>query len=296
MSDKKMLIGERRALLGLVVDRALFWVSTKIRQRARLRSDIGSIIAPFDDTVSLNVFATGRYESTHVDAIRAIIDGSALDLTIVPGGIFVDVGANIGVYPIIFANRFKSVIALEANPIVFRILEANMASKEIANVSCINLGASNEKRSAMLYVRRNGDLSGGRLNDPGMPSARVAMQVQLDTLDNILQREEMETVSLLKIDVEGHEPDVLMGASRTLDRSSPVVLFEVHNPPQARACISILRQHGYGRFARFTRKPNMFSAMAYTKGIFEGLPVAVSEFDENVTRFEALVCAVKPSK
>jgi FkbM family methyltransferase len=293
----KKHIGERRSLLGLIADHALFWVSTKIRQRARPRSHIGNIVASIDDIISLRVFATGRYESTHVDALSAIIAGSAPDdLRIAPGGIFVDVGANIGLYPIIFANHFKLVVALEANPIAFKVLEANVALKELTNVRCVCCGAFSEKRGATFYVPSNGNLGWGSLKARDMPAGSMEMQVQLDTLNNILSQEESEKVSLLKIDVEGCESDVLAGASRILDRSGPMVLFEVLNAPQAHACISILRQHGYSRFVRFSRKADTFAATAYVRALIEGLAVTVSEFDENDLKFEALVCAIKPSK
>jgi FkbM family methyltransferase len=223
---------------------------------------------------------------------KEIINGAVASLIIVPGGVFVDVGANLGLHPIIFADWFKSVIAFETNPIIFKVREANVALKDIKNVCCVCSGVSSENRNATFYIPRNGNLSRGTLNPWDVPSGVVEVQVQLDTLDNILMQEESEKVSLLKIDVEGHEANVLNGASHTLERSGSIVLFEVLDTQQGRACVSILRQHGYTRFMTFGRKPD--SSTAYAKAFFSSLAIAVADFDESKIGVEALVCAVKP--
>jgi hypothetical protein len=74
------------------------------------------------------------------------------------------------------------------------------------------------------------------------------------TLDQVFEQEGIERVDFLKLDVEGAEELVLRGAQSLLERSRPIVLFEVN--PQANegaglavsACWDFLRQMGYDFF------------------------------------------------
>lgn len=59
-----------------------------------------------DDTVGMRVFATGEYRSTHVAAIQTLIESShqLLGFKINTDAVCVDVGANIGLYSIVFSG------------------------------------------------------------------------------------------------------------------------------------------------------------------------------------------------
>ena len=61
------------------------------------------------------------------------------------------------------------------------------------------------------------------------PSPNNYEIVRLNTLDNLLKNKKI--IDLLKIDVEGHELEVLKGSNKTLDRTK-IVLIEIHNTNQ----------------------------------------------------------------
>lgn len=131
--------------------------------------------------------------------------------TLHPGDLFVDVGANIGIYTLLIASRGCDVIAVEPASEARRLLEVNLAlnglEAEIVDAALgrtsgratltADLGSSN-------YVVPNGE-SGG-ITEPATP-------VTVTTLDDLLGD---RTAAGVKIDVEGFELDVVLGGCRSL--------------------------------------------------------------------------------
>ena len=52
------------------------------------------------------------------------------------------------------------------------------------------------------------------------------IEVEIDTLDNFVQKHDIDDIALIKLDVEGHEEDVLRGAIETLNNQKPIVVME----------------------------------------------------------------------
>src|SRR5579862_2588267 len=111
----------RRPLAELVGDNLSYGVLRWLRRRATRKDDLRRIVAPIDDVCGLRLISTGRFELTQLDAIRTLItspDGIA-GKTIDPRGLFIDVGANIGIYTMALSQYFDSTIAFEASPLTF---------------------------------------------------------------------------------------------------------------------------------------------------------------------------------
>jgi hypothetical protein len=102
-------------------------------------------------------------------------------------------------------------------------------------------------------------------------------------------------VSLMKIDVEGHEPEVLRGAKSVLKRDGPVVLFEILSGPVGQACIEMLRACGYDRFVTFKRAlaGKRGGIGGYVDSLLNGVPIIISEANLPELDHEALICAVR---
>jgi FkbM family methyltransferase len=139
-----------------------------------------------------------------------------------PGDTFVDVGANVGYYSVLASRIVGStgtVLAVEPQPAALSMLALNGTGRE-SPITVVAVGASDETGSSQLWVRPEGDKSS---LSPGGSATPVS--VPLDTLDHLCAG--LSRVTLLKIDVEGHELQVLRGARSTISRHRPWICFEL---------------------------------------------------------------------
>jgi FkbM family methyltransferase len=119
------------------------------------------------------------------------------------GGLFVDVGANVGTYTIWAAEAGADVIALEPAADTFGLLLENIALNGY-QVTALQAAAGDHCGSARFTVGRD---AGNHL-DPG-----GAAETSLVTIDSLIGNRH---VTGMKVDVEGFEIDVLRGCARAL--------------------------------------------------------------------------------
>jgi FkbM family methyltransferase len=158
---------------------------------------------------------------------------STLDRFLAPGQVFIDVGANYGIYTAVASRMVGDagqVIAFEPAKDAYRILDRNLAINGLRNVRTLRLALSNRSDRALL--RLHPDSSRNVLtweSDVTGPFEEVSTA----TLDSVLTQYGVDQVHFIKLDVEGAEELVLEGARLLFGRAKPVVLFEV-NPDGAR--------------------------------------------------------------
>ena len=139
-------------------------------------------------------------------------------------GIALDIGANLGLFTYRLSKSFRHVYAFEINPdLAAPILEYNPG-----NITLYSCGLSSAPRIAKLYVpvMRGSPLTGwASLNPRNLPAAQsfVEKDVEVKPLDGF----GLTGVDFIKIDVEGHELEVIQGAAATIEQSRPVLLVEV---------------------------------------------------------------------
>lgn len=112
---------------------------------------------------------------------------------------------------------------------------------------------------AMLSDKDDEEISSLIRTHPGTASAQGTQKVSSTTLDSILSRAGHPNIDVLKIDVDGYDGKVLLGASNLLKHHMPSVIFEWH-PIMCRQagtnCVQhfqILCERGYDRFVWFTK-------------------------------------------
>jgi len=148
------------------------------------------------------------------------------------GSTAVDVGASVGNYALALrkaVGRRGRVVALEPNPAVYKELTCSTWG---ADVDGRNLAASNTNRTTELLIPVDG---AGRAEEPiasledrGQTCTRV--EVQRARLDDLLR--DVPHVSVIKIDVEGHEAEVIRGADEVLERHRPGLVIEIEQQHQ----------------------------------------------------------------
>lgn len=238
------------------------------------------------DHVGQAITLWGRYERDELDLLmQAIAPQLATD------GVCLDVGANIGNHAVFFADHFDEVLAFEPNPRTFALLQFNAGLR--SNIRCFNVGLSNVDAHASLSVPAE-NVGMASLHGSAEPDGvRVDCELRrFDGLDGLTQRR----VSMVKIDVEGHEPDVLRGARELLARDRPVVVFEQTADEindGSSIAIELLRAAGYLRFWIIEHLPASRSRwvnLAWRVVLGEGLRVVECERFEK--RFHSMIVAL----
>ena len=182
-----------------------------------------------------------------------------------PGGLAVDVGANIGYMSSILAKRVGSsgsVYAFEAHPEIFKELKHNVKRWEqdnkINNISIQNLAVSDKSGFLKLGVpeafNQNRGISSIVTDSDEIANKSSVLTVQACTLDEFLAN---KNVGVLKIDVEGHEIQVLKGAENLLKTGRiRDCVFEEHNSYPT-AVTNYFESMGYQvfRIAKGFKKP-----------------------------------------
>ncbi len=158
--------------------------------------------------------------------------------------VFVDVGAYMGFYTVYACRRTRSVLAVEPNPMALAYLKANVALNNCHNTIIVPKAASDKRGVVKLSIPR----PARRGQIPTIASIvwsfeeALEIDVETDTLDNIVDEAGLDTVDFVKIDVEGAEGLVVKGAERTL-RKARAILIEIW--PENTWIISYLQALGY---------------------------------------------------
>ena len=152
--------------------------------------------------------------------------------------VFIDVGANFGVYTLV-ASRLVGetgrVLAFEPTAQSFKMLQRNIELNRFSNVRAFQVALAHRRSKAWLHY--GWDPVGNWLGE-GPLSSNEGEAVQTETLDKLLEENGIERVDAIKIDVEGAEELVLSGAIRCLTTQSPIVIFEFNPACAARLDLS----------------------------------------------------------
>lgn len=139
----------------------------------------------------------------------------------------VDVGAHAGIFShyVLGINKSADILAIEPQPELVR--ELRLMPIKVSNCAC------SSRSGAMWLARANpGDVR-ARINHHGLP-------VFAEPLDGLVER----PVFLLKIDAEGHDREVLKGATETLKRTR-FIIIECHGNQAIRETQEILQPLGF---------------------------------------------------
>ena len=152
--------------------------------------------------------------------------------------LIIDVGFHKGEYSKLFLQYLfpKKIIGFEASEKSY----LNYIKKKKSNqIKLYNIGVSSKKGLAVLKVYGKESINSFESLNPNSVYSKIKNNllklkathenVKLDTLDNLLH--EFKRIDLLKIDVEGHELDVLKGAKNCLHRTK-IIMIEIHHSKQ----------------------------------------------------------------
>tara|TARA_B100000401_G_scaffold397402_1_gene307491 strand:- start:84 stop:857 length:774 start_codon:yes stop_codon:yes gene_type:complete len=170
-----------------------------------------------------------------------------------------DVGVYRGVYSYKLSQNFKNIHSFEPNPLLFPYLEKNLI-KIISNLKLYNLALSNENgvtelklplRSKSIFkdnIEELFQLGAATMHPNNKIDNYKKVPIKMKKLDDI---EIGNKIGLIKIDVEGHEKNVLQGGIKTVKNNKPVLLVEIeerHTKTSITEIITFINSIGYKAF------------------------------------------------
>jgi FkbM family methyltransferase len=190
-----------------------------------------------------------------------------------PAPLIIDAGAHVGVATHYFKHRYPRarMLALEANPVTFRLLQRNIAHNRLTDVTAIQAALAPEAGEITFYTSASDEEPGAwgdsAIKQPWHEGGGTAvMTVPAVTLSSLLT----EPVDLVKLDIEGLETAVLEEAAPRLDLVQRVIL-EFHGSRHNRGN-SISRLTDVLRAAGLTPEIRQFGAVVSLSRIQEDDP------------------------
>lgn len=163
----------------------------------------------------------------------------------------IDIGAYVGSHTVHLAKALKDgvVYAFEPQWNIRRKLEGNLMLNEVKNarVFAYALGSENEKSHMNLSPKTNKGattICSSKINSTGSKcslNTDKSRPIEIRTLDSF----HFQNIGLIKIDVEGHELEVLKGAQQTLANSRPIIIIEIWNNENKQSRIDYLKDLNY---------------------------------------------------
>jgi FkbM family methyltransferase len=145
----------------------------------------------------------GCYELEQTKWVRSILG---------PGSVFVDVGASFGWYTTLalsLVGKGGRVFAFEPSPLAYATLKRAVDGSSYHNATLVNAAVGQRDGEITIYIPQSGPVhSPSAFGPPGEWSPLLVPVVALDTFKQIVN---IPHIDLIKMDVEGSEPDVLEG-------------------------------------------------------------------------------------
>ena len=175
-------------------------------------------------------------------------------------GCFYDIGANIGLYSWLCRDLSsnRTILAFEPDPKNFQLLQMTKENSKIKDVNLFNIALSN-RMETVSFQQDTLTSATGMISDGQTPwiekylgQETNSIQVKTDYLDN--KTFKTHEPSLIKIDVEGHELEVIKSGEKKLSQCKPLLLIESFAPNLERV-VNFLTKLGYKFWDSDLNKP-----------------------------------------
>lgn len=207
----------------------------------------GEVLGSLDDYVGRAVFYVGDLDRKVTWICKRIVQ---------PGDVVLDIGANIGLVTVWLSRLVGPtgrVLAFEPNPVLCERLEEAFRRNGLSNVTLHRVALGAEQSELDLCVPRD-NAGAASLIRRTNPARSENVKVPVERLSKIAMDEGLESIRFIKIDVEGFEPEVFLGARELFERVRPdAILFEMNGvqegPLHEEPSLKILQKYDYDFFS-----------------------------------------------
>jgi len=164
-----------------------------------------------DNVIGISLHYYGEYTQYEINLLNNFIHKDT---------VVYDIGANIGFHSLGLAEHAKHLYAFEPNNKNYKLLRMNTG--HVKNISTYNVGCSDKNGTA--YIQ---DFEPGTNNNNGeLMLAETGQPCDIVKLDDYVKVHHIPDPQVVKIDVEGHEYEVLMGMDQMIRNNLPVIFYE----------------------------------------------------------------------
>lgn len=232
--EKKML----RALCWLTSNKSMIAPFPNLHQVQVLGGPIKGMYFSMPRLERL-AFGLGSYEQDIVKHLQFYIK---------PGDVVYDVGANAGYLTLVMAQlvgKQGQVFAFEPDPKNFLALTTNIKSNRLSHVTPVDQAVSHQC-DTVRFATFDYSLV-GHIMESDTPTDATIIEVPSVSLDHYVYQENHPAPTFIKIDVEGGEENVLLGAQKLLQdpERKPIVLAEVREGQMWDKVSQLMQNHGY---------------------------------------------------
>lgn len=181
------------------------------------------------DILMRDLLFSGSFEPAHTEIIEQLPRG----------GVFLDVGANVGYFSIVGARAVGpsgKVYAFEPVDVIYDILCRNIALNGLSNVEAHKLACFSS--SGSMAIQQDWDSGKSHLCLENTAHTTV---VSVTTVDEFVDQKRLARIDFLKIDAEGSDFEVLKGSRHTIEQYRPTVFIEMNHLARFGGSISAVR-------------------------------------------------------
>jgi FkbM family methyltransferase len=170
------------------------------------------------------------------------------------------------------------VIAIEASPNIYGLLTDNIYLNEITNVRAVNCAAAYANGEMSVYSA--GDANIGMSSTIPVEGNVLTATVQARPLHDILTRDELARVRLIKIDIEGAEQPVIQSILENLDLYGSECEIALEVSPASTGILAAMAVHGFKAYELESDNSDRFymSGRAISPTAFSGAVTRMTDF------------------
>ena len=172
--------------------------------------------------IEWNIFFLGGYEKGELALYRKVLKNLYKD------PLMLDIGSNNGSHSLYLSSYCNKIFSFEPDKRIYKLLIKNLQLNRIQNIETFNLAISDSnKKNQIFYPANDFNLGTGSLNKDHNLNNKKEIFVSTVKGDQICKK--VSKVDFIKIDVEGHELNVLEGLRKTIEEFSPTIAIEISN-------------------------------------------------------------------
>lgn len=241
-------------LIASFIIRNIKWCFYKLfyHKFIKIKVSKSELFLPMKNT-GLDLSESSISKQLVLSKIREVESTKILRDIIKPGDVIVELGANIGYFVIIEAEKMQGkgkIIAIEPEPTNFEFLKKNISINKLSNLVHVNnLAISDHDGFVKLNISKEANCH--TLFNPENKKLIKSIQVESKTLDSFLESTK-SPVNLIRMDIEGAESIVIGGMKKTLSKNKNLKLFiEIHphlfkeRPNPIVKMLEDLKKHGF---------------------------------------------------